>query len=134
MRWRGKRTAFAAWLGLLALAIQAVVPLLVAAEIAFAAKAGDGSVFELCVFGHVHAAPVPDAEGGGTPSNPKNADLASICPICVALHASPVFIAVVVAALPLPAFREVAAGLPEVRRAPPPTPLAAYRSRAPPIA
>src|SRR5579864_7097770 len=113
MSWGRQRRAFAAWLGLCALALQALVPLLVAAEISLAARSGDHDVFELCVFGQVHDSGHTDA-----PGKTDHDDGGTICPICVALHASPVYTAPAAPALLLP---------------PPAAVVAAYRSRAPPL-
>ena len=127
MRGRRQRRRFAAWLGLFALALQALVPLLVAGEIALATRSGDHSVFELCAFGHVHEEGAPGKAGG------HDEDRGTVCPICVALHAAPVFTPATVASLPVPAFRGIA--IAAVAAPLPPRILAetAYRSRAPPL-
>jgi hypothetical protein len=49
------RIAFAAWLGIFALAIQALIPALLAAEIEIAGQEHGASVFTLCAFGHHRA-------------------------------------------------------------------------------
>jgi hypothetical protein len=129
MRWRRKpRRAVAAWLGLFALVLQTLVPLLVAGEIADAAKAGDHSVFELCLFGHLHQGPPAGAPGGDRHSG----DAGDLCPLCVALHASPVFTTPTVAALPLPAVQAIGTPLPPHQRSAGRIASAASRSRAPP--
>jgi hypothetical protein len=132
MRRRKQRRAVTAWLGLLALVLQVLVPLLVAGEIAAAAKAGDSSVFELCLFGHLHEVTAPHGTGtsGGADRHTNAADL---CPICIALHASPVFTAPVATALPLPMQQEIGVSLPAQRQPAKLATPAAYRSRAPPI-
>lgn len=129
MRWRRRqRTRLTAWLGLAALAIQVLLPLVLAAEISAAAAAGEHSVFELCVFGHPHHGLAPgDADGK------SDADLGTVCPICVALQASPVFTAPAIAALPLPAMQATDIAVAAARVSPRPVALAAYRSRAPPL-
>jgi hypothetical protein len=133
MQGRRKRSTVAAWLGLVALAIQAVLPLLVAVEISLAAGAGENSVFELCEYGHVHAAAPHEADGAPGKSHHRDGGDGAICPICIALHAGPVFTAPAILALPLPTVREIATALPEMRRSPRLVALVAYRSRAPPI-
>ncbi len=134
MRRSKQRSAIAGWLGLLALAIQAALPLVIAVEISLAAGAGKDSVFELCEYGHLHAVAPHDADDApGTPHHHHDGDDGAICPICIALHASPVFTAPASLALPLPVVREIATALPEMRRAPPLLALTAYRSRAPPL-
>ena len=131
---RGRRLQrVAAWLGLVAFAIQAVVPLLVAAEIGLADRAGRHSIFELCAFGHVHVVD-PDGSLPGKSGGKGHEDLGAVCPICVALHAAPAFTAPVLVALPLPSSGSIdtpTVAAPPILR---PLTFAAYRSRAPPIA
>jgi len=133
MRWGGERRTIAAWLGLIALAIQMALPLVVAAEVSLAAGAGEDSVFELCEYGHVHAAAPHDAdEPDGKPQHHKgDGDL--LCPICIALHAGPVFTAPAALGLPVPTAATIAAAAPEMRTAPRLVAVTAYRSRAPPV-
>jgi hypothetical protein len=131
MAGRRQRRTVAGWLGLVALAVQAFLPLLVAAEISAAASAGDRSVFELCAFGHVHAAQ-PGDETPATPASHDESD-GKLCPICIALHAGPAFTAPPPLALQLPAPPPAAFSLPARQQAPPVLALTAYRSRAPPI-
>ena len=133
MQGRRKRSSVAAWLGVVALAIQAVLPLLVAVEISLAASAGENSVFELCEYGHIHAAAPHEADGAPGKSRHHDGDGGPLCPICIALHAGPVFTAPAILALPLPAVRDIATALPEMQRSPHLVALVAYRSRAPPI-
>jgi hypothetical protein len=130
MRGGARRSTIAAWFGLIALAIQAGLPLLVAAEVSLAARAGTGSVFELCEYGHLHAA---EHAPGTSPHHHDEGDGGSLCPICIALHAGPVFTAPVMLALPLPLAAPIAAAAPEIRPEPRPVVLSAYRSRAPPF-
>src|SRR6185437_85450 len=78
----GRLQRVAAWLGLLAFAVQAVVPLLVAAEIGLAAQSGTRSIFELCAYGHLHAVS-HDASSPGKSGDPGHHDDDTICPICV---------------------------------------------------
>lgn len=131
MQGRRKRSTVAAWLGLVALAIQAVLPLLVAVEISLAASAGENDVYQLCGYGQVRAAAPHETDGA--PGKSRHGDGGAICPICIALHAGPVFTAPAIAALPLPAVRDIATALPELRLSPRLAALVAYRSRAPPI-
>jgi len=127
------RFAFAAWLGIAALAIQALIPALLAAEIDIAGKEGGGSVFTLCAFGHLHVAtPHEEQEGKNTPQPDDGPD--AICPICIALLASPAFTAPPQIAVPLPVIAgTVATLIPPERQIPVRLVAAAYRSRAPPI-
>jgi len=122
----------AAWLGLLAFAVQAVVPLLVAAEIGLAAQSGTRSIFELCAYGHVHVVD-HDASAPGKSGDQGHDDDGAICPICVALHAAPVFTAPTLVALPLPVAVGIEAPAVVTTETPRAPALAAYRSRAPPL-
>jgi hypothetical protein len=130
MRRSVQRSAVAAWLGLVALAIQAGLPLLVAVESTLAARAGADSVFEMCEYGHVHLA--EETPGSSHHHHHHDGDGDGLCPICIALHAGSVFTAPAPLALPLPVAAPIAAALPELRSAPRFASLAAYRSRAPP--
>jgi hypothetical protein len=130
MGWRVQRSAVAAWLGLLALAIQVGLPLLVAAEISLAARAGTDSVFEMCEYGHLHVA---EHEPGTAHHHHHDGDDGGLCPICIALHAGSVFTAPTLLALPLPVAAPIATAAPETRAEPRRVTLTAYRSRAPPF-
>jgi hypothetical protein len=123
---RRQRRRFAAWLGLAALALQALVPLLVAGEIALAARAGDERVFELCAFGHLHEEGVPGKPG-------RDEDRGTLCPICVALHAAPVFTPAAAASLAVPAFHGIEIRVAATRLPAPRFAYSFYRSRAPPL-
>jgi Protein of unknown function (DUF2946) len=108
---RLKRSAFAGWLAVIALSIQALIPALLAAEISVA-DTGSGGLFTLCAYGHLHVAP-HHHEGSGSPHDSHEGDNdegegGALCPICVALLASPVFTAAPAVFLPLPASRPVA--------------------------
>src|SRR5262249_56603453 len=118
----------AAWLGLLAFAVQAVVPLLVAAEIGLAAQSGSRSIFELCAYGHLHVVD-HDATPPGKSGDQGHQDDDTICPICVALHAAPAFTAPALVALPLPVSGRIATSPVATTQTPRPPALAAYRSR-----
>jgi len=127
------RSAFAAWLGIVALAIQALIPALLAAEIEIADREHGASVFTLCAFGHVHLATTHD-EPGGSNTPQHDGKLGAACPICIALIASPAFTAPAPVALPLPLASAIAAPAPiDAQEAPVRFATSAYRSRAPPI-
>jgi hypothetical protein len=130
MVWRRQGRAIAAWLGLFAFLLQSVVPLLVAAEISLAASAGEHSVFELCPMGHVHGVA---GHPGGRGKSQGDDDDGGLCPICIALHASPVFTAPAAAALPVPVSHDIVTAPAASRPAPRLVALSAYRSRAPPF-
>ena len=126
------RTTLAAWLGIVALAIQALIPALLAAEIDIAGQERGASVFTLCAFGHLHFSAQHDQQDGkDTPSSDDG--LSAPCPICIALIASPAFTAPPQIALPLPVGGSVDALAPSDRQAPLRLVTTAYRSRAPPI-
>jgi hypothetical protein len=129
---RPKRIAFAAWIGLLALAVQSLIPVLLAAEIELAAHQPGKSVFTLCPFGHIHVAE-PSADGKA-PDSKDHEDHGTICPICVALQAAPPFTAPPQIALPLPMALPVDIAVAELHPAAQTVATAAYRSRAPPLA
>lgn len=127
-----KRIALAAWLGLLALAIQSLVPALVAAEIEFVARETGENVFTLCVFGH------PDlvahrSDSKSSDSSHDSDDQGTVCPICIALHASAPFTPAIPAALPLPLDRPLDAVAVAAAPAAKNVFTLAYRSRAPPL-
>jgi hypothetical protein len=126
------RIAFAAWLGIFALAIQALIPALLAAEIEIAGQEHGASVFTLCAFGHLHVADHHGApDGKDTPQHGD--DLGAPCPICIALIASPAFTAPPLVALPLPLASAIASLAPiDGQEAPVRLATTAYRSRAPP--
>jgi hypothetical protein len=132
-RSRPKRIAFAAWLGLLALAVQSLIPVLLAAEIEVASTQSGKSVFTLCPFGHIHVA--QGAAGDGkAPASTDDEDQGTVCPICIALQAAPPFTAPPPVALPLPAALPLEIVLAEARPSATNVTTAAYRSRAPPLA
>jgi hypothetical protein len=127
------RIALAAWLGIVALAIQALIPALLAAEIEIAGQEHGASVFTLCAFGHVHLAITHD-EPSGTDKPQHDGELGAPCPICIALIASPAFTAPAPMALPLPVASAIAALAPgDGQQAPVRFATTAYRSRAPPV-
>jgi Protein of unknown function (DUF2946) len=126
MRGKAQRRVIAAWFGLIALALQVELPLLVAIEISLANRAAANSAFEICGYG-------PKAERTHGTSHHPARDGDGLCPICIALHTGSVFTAPATVALPLPSARAIAVSTPETRSAPPLVALSAYRSRAPPI-
>jgi hypothetical protein len=125
-----QRRRFAAWLGILALGLQGLIPLFVAAEISLAARVDEGDAFRLCLYG-VDRAATPDKQGkhGG-----ERHDLGfGACPLCLALQAGPAFTAPESISLPPPT-TQVLGVLPAAPDAVAPRlARAAYRSRAPPI-
>jgi Protein of unknown function (DUF2946) len=129
---RLKRSAFAGWLAVLALSIQALIPALLAAEISVA-DTGSGGLFTLCAFGHLHAANHHHEEGSGSSHDSDGDEANAVCPICLALLASPAFTATPAVFLPPPAARPVEV----IATADTAVAVArffeAYRSRAPPL-
>jgi hypothetical protein len=125
---RSQRISIAAWLGILSLAIQALVPALLAAEIRLAQSEQGQSIFTLCAYGHLHTHAAQ--QEGDTPSHDD--DIGTICPICIALLASPTFTAPPEIALPLPAVAHVESADESPCAFPRATYAAAYHSRAPP--
>ena len=128
-----KRIAVAAWLALLALGVQSLIPVLLAAEIEVAVAQPGQSVFTLCTFGHLH----PSAQSANHKSPTDPADdrgQGTLCPICIALQASPPFTAPVQIALPLPSGRPIDVLAATAASVPERVATLAYRSRAPPLA
>ena len=95
MRSRQRRKRFiAAWLGLIGLAVQALLPMLLAVEIA--AQPFDPAAAALCLHDSADPAqPAPASHDHG---------LTSGCPICLSLAASVAFTAPTPLAIPLPSF------------------------------
>jgi hypothetical protein len=112
-RQRHARTV-GSWLAFAAVLIQALIPNIVAVEIALAADAGIAVGFLECPFGHVHEAALAPATGGdrhadtGAPADDPTdrQGLTDGCSICLALHTGGQFTAPVVfhvaAPYPLP--------------------------------
>lgn len=126
---RKQRRRIVAWLGLFAFAIQVLIPLLVAGEIALADTGAYAGVFRLDVCERGAAPPGAGALGKSVPLEHHHA----LCPICLALIASPAFTQPAALPLPLPQATAVAVALPETRSAQRPASLLVYRSRAPPL-
>lgn len=117
-----------AWLSLLALYVQVLLPMIVAAEMRVA-DAGGVPAFVLCSSGHVSS----DASGGGAAGTPAGQDGHSrrCCPLCGALGTP--YIAPAEAFISVPvAWSSVAPQATDVVVVAPPTaPL--YEARAPPL-
>jgi hypothetical protein len=128
-----ERISAAAWLGLLALAIQVLLPTLLAFEISIAGAEGATGLFSDCAYGHRHVA--AQQNGGGKPSDtPRHDDgSADPCPICIALLASSSFMVPSDITLCVPAGAPIEAPSAIEAAAPTTSVAAAYRSRAPPI-
>jgi hypothetical protein len=125
MIFRRRQRSFAAWLGLIGLAVQALAPLLLAVEIGTLSAAGfDPAAEAICTH----------STGGDAPAIPAQHDPAAMagCPICTMLAAAVVFTAPAAPGLHIPQQlgTEFAA-----HTAPPAcfySVAAAYNSRAPP--
>lgn len=127
--------AWAVWLGLLALVLNALVPVHLAFDLAgvFGAGHRHGARAEAqsaewrllaLLTGHREADGRSDRHGK---------DHQAACPVCQALGALAGFVPAAPATFPTPAPLAIATPAPVVERAPPAAPLAAYRSRAPPL-
>jgi DUF2946 family protein len=129
-----KRSAFAGWLAVIALSIQALIPALLAAEISVA-DTGSGGLFTLCAYGHLHLAAHRDGTGspGHSHEGEEGGEGGALCPICVALLASPLFTAAPAVFLPLPASRPAEAVAASESSFAVASFRASYRSRAPPL-
>ncbi len=131
MRSRRQMRRLAAWLGMLALLVQVFVPGLLAAEFRLAQEPRAQGIFAFCAFGHLHVTVTDD---GSAPASPGHGDEAgALCPICLALLASPAFTAPLLSALPLPAAMPVEILAPSATQRPAAVLVTAYRSRAPPV-
>ncbi len=125
-KWKRLRRPGAA-LAFLALGIQALLPFLVAFEIALAGRPAYADTIYICSATHPTTPSAPH-EPGGTPHH----GLSDGCPICLALAAGQAFTAAAPIAFPLPEasagaiYRDLAAARPHVIAA------AAYNPRAPP--
>ncbi len=133
MRLRGlKQNAFAGWLAMLALSIQALIPALLAAEISLAQPDSGGNLFTYCAFGHLHAA-APHEEGSGSSHHSGDDGDGALCPICLALLASPEFAPASGVIVPIPAGTSLDVVLAAGSSVPVAPIATAYRSRAPPL-
>ena len=127
--------AWATWLGLLALALNALVPVHLAFDLAEALGAAPGQ--------HGMPAAAHSAEwrllallmghraGDGRSDHPDK-DHGTVCPVYGALGTLAGCALTAPAALSVPALIAIATALPVAEREAPETPVAAYRSRAPP--
>jgi len=124
---------FAAWLGVLALLVQVLIPALLAAELKLAQDEHGQSVFTLCAFGHLHVA-THDSSGTGPEVPGHDQDVGALCPICLALLASPAFTAPPLFSLPLPVVTPLETFTAVATQPRAAVAVTAYRSRAPPNA
>jgi Protein of unknown function (DUF2946) len=125
-----ERRRIAAWLGLVAFAIQVLIPLLVAGEISLADTGAYAGVFRLDI---CERGAAPRGAGGVPAQTDPHQQHHALCPICLALVASPAFTQPAALPMPMPRAKAVAVALPETRPAPRPASLLVYRSRAPPL-
>jgi len=134
MRWhRWRWSGWAAWLGVIALGLNALVPIHFAFDLAealnpahHAPEIGDG------IERHLLALICGHEEGGDSGHHGKRGDRG--CPVCAAVGTLIAFAPATGAAFPFPvaiATRVSAAATAALSHA---TPAAAYRSRAPPVA
>lgn len=114
-----------------ALAVQLVVPFLVAFDLrALSAEAG-GHARHLASVQHLRTSP-PAIPKGEDHSASHDGQAHIGCPLCLALHAADGVLAVAAAELPLPSFRAEAGVASNTRPAPGQPRTAAYSPRAPP--
>jgi hypothetical protein len=132
---RPRRVRWAAWFGLLALALNALVPIHIAFDLAEAV----GGAHPHGAHSHAHSVEwsvLARLSGHGEAehkSHEHGKSHAIACPVCSALGALAGFAPAAVVALPLPLPVAVPAALAAIGGEPATAPLA-YRSRAPPIA
>ena len=131
-----QRRAWAMWLGLLALALNALVPVHLAFDLAEALgtaprhgvpAAAHSAEWRLLALLMGHRA------GDGRSDHPDK-DHGTVCPIYGALGALAGCALTAPAALAVPTPIAIATTLPVIEREAPATPVAGYRSRAPPLA
>jgi Protein of unknown function (DUF2946) len=133
---RSRCSGWAAWLGVLALAVNALVPIHVAFDLAEAFgpapsldahAAAHGAAWRMLavLIGHQDGDDKPDGHGK---------DHHESCPVCSALGALAGFAPVAPVALPLPPLAAMPAAAPAIVGRPADAAPLAYRSRAPPIA
>jgi hypothetical protein len=137
---RGRRTPAGAWLGVIAMLLQVLLPVLVGFEMSGAAAAG-GSGAGPCLLMH-GAAPSdqPDAAApahhheGGAPAEdaPYGKGLVPCCALCTALQAAHGFTTPAAIGVPAPRFHGVAAPAGADEPVVVATYSASYSSRAPP--
>ncbi len=126
---RLRRNGLAAWFGLLALAVQAFIPV----HLATAMAASGGGVDATDAVHHQMHAPLAHHLPRGTPLDHSHAGHIA-CPLCAALHGAGAGTATLAAttALPLPADIGCFLALPVADLDQPASRPAAYLSRAPP--
>ncbi|HWI28234.1 MAG TPA: DUF2946 domain-containing protein [Stellaceae bacterium] len=129
---RRQRRRIAGWLGLVALVIQAAIPLLLGVEITLAASPAWRGVFDPCLYGDVGDAADQSDHTPGQPGHHDH-DCNGLCPICLALQACPVFALTFPPPLPVPKAEAQASLAVEHGRALHPVVRLSYRSRAPPV-
>ncbi len=81
---RRKSRTFGAWLALLALYVQALLPMLIAVELRIA-DAGSSAAFAMCLSGHGSTG-APDGGGAGAPGT-GDGHSRHCCPLCTACTA-----------------------------------------------
>lgn len=133
MHWRRGWSGWAAWLGVIALGLNALVPIHFAFDLAEALEQSDHAPAEIANgLGRQLLALICDHDDSGDRHDGKHNDRS--CPVCAAVGSLIAFAPVAGAALPVPiavATRPDAAALVEQPRR---GVAAAYRSRAPPMA
>jgi hypothetical protein len=131
---RRRRAPWAVWLAVLALGLNALVPIHLALDLGEALGAahpgargadGHGLEWRLLAFATGHDA------GDGRPDGDRHPPT---CPVFGALGALGGCAVVAAPVLPAPALVEASPALPALAEKPDPAPAAAYRSRAPPLA
>jgi hypothetical protein len=139
MRGQGRDSGTGAWLAIVAMLVQILLPVLAGFEMSGAARARAGAD-GLCPLHEAAASDAPDAAAaahhraasGPSDEAPSGNGLAPCCPLCTALHAGQPFVGPADVLLPAPHVRGAtdmaAAGEPAVAA----TYAASYSSRAPP--
>jgi len=123
------RHGLSAWVAILALVVQALLPNLVAAEIDFSQDAEAG-IFDQCAFGHSDEN--ADASGEAGHHQHHGGDC-GLCPICIALLSSSAFATPTAISVPLPGSNILYRVTAHDPHAPELVAQTFYRSRAPPI-
>jgi hypothetical protein len=130
-----RRRAWAAWLGLLALALNTLVPVHLAFDLAEALGTAQQHGAHVEARGpewRLLALLIGHCQGDGKPSG-HDQDHRAACPVFNSVGALAGFVAPAPLALSLPVTVTLAAALPLIERELPAAPVAAYRSRAPPV-
>ncbi len=125
-----RRLQWAAWIGLLALALQALAPLATAAALRLSWPE-DGRSLAMCLYGTDRASEF----GNEDPGSGKWHDLAlGSCAMCLAFHPAPALPAPVAPILRVPSIHLIALPRATTDRATAAIGTRPYRSRAPPLA